>query len=284
MVMALLANKRSITDRLLILKNLDSVLDFAKSTIQFEVIIYLGTRKKPVTVREISRELGLRLKATYDALAKLINKGLVERTRNGYALTRKGVDFIKSLYGLFSLDTSSTDLRQERLRELRLVVRNLLLVKYVYDAMVVLSNSPNYELSIVELSKILKLSKDRLKSYLDVFTDARDSQMCIFKKVVKRVDGRASDEYTYYRLTDLGLREVSKFREYRKFKRNKLRRALLTLTKSRREIDVYKKVLILLGFVTPSITIISYLIGLRIFILTWSLLVGLMVATTLAIE
>ena len=60
------------------IKELDSVIDLSKSSIQLEILLLLGmSESSALTASEIARGLGIRRKAVTDALRKLLRKGLI---------------------------------------------------------------------------------------------------------------------------------------------------------------------------------------------------------------
>ncbi len=141
---------------LVLLKKLDSLLDFARATIQLEVLVLLGAIGKPVSPREISSELNVRLKSVYDALNKLSSKGLVKRVGSGlYQLTPSGEAYFRELRDLFSaggrFDTSSVI---ERLDPV-ILIRNLIAGKYIYDVMMAMALSESKEMCLKDIAKLL---------------------------------------------------------------------------------------------------------------------------------
>ncbi|MEM4966851.1 MAG: helix-turn-helix domain-containing protein, partial [Zestosphaera sp.] len=77
------SDKELMHKKIELIKELDTMLDFAKSTAQLEIILYLSSSRKNLTAREIAQALNMKLKTVYDALNKLTSKELVERTNDG---------------------------------------------------------------------------------------------------------------------------------------------------------------------------------------------------------
>jgi len=271
----------ALTDRLMILKTLDSMIDFSKSTIQLEVLLYLGTKDSPVSVSEVARELRLRVKSAYDAMAKLLTKGLVKREGTGYVISSRGREFITNLYKLFTGELSHYELSRRKLRELKSLINNLIIAKYVYESLLTMGVSRKNEISINKLSALLGISAERVKDYLDVFANAKERDLKLFRKIVKRGKGifrRNNNNCVYYRLTQVGLKELSKFHEYRRFKRNYFLRFILRITFSYKKSEAFKRLIMFIGIGTPIMTIISSFFG-----GTYLLAIWLYIATLLSV-
>jgi len=85
----------------------DALLTLQKAPSQFSILCHLLGTGRTVTVREASSELGLTPKATERAVAKLLEKGLIQRTpfRDGaYVCDGKQI--------LLSLLLATTDLSE----------------------------------------------------------------------------------------------------------------------------------------------------------------------------
>ncbi len=250
------------SSRLELLRELDSMLDFAKSTIQLELVIYLGQKNKGIRPREAAKDLRIKVKSVYDALTKLIGKGLVARSSTGlYELTPEGRAFVNKLYALFSdphtrqsyFSTSRMTAPRVSLGTLT-VTKNVLFYKYVYDSMMALGLSPKKELSLKELARVVGVSETTLAGYLDVVT-AKRGQTGLFKRIV-RSKGKGKSE-VFYRLTEFGLQELSRFSEYRRIKNNKLLLFMLSLTRSLSLNEAVGKLTTISGIVAAG-SVIAY--------------------------
>ncbi|MCD6428666.1 MAG: hypothetical protein J7L12_03515 [Desulfurococcales archaeon] len=104
----------------------------------------------------------------------------------------------------------------------------------------------------------LGLSKERAKSYLDLFANVSDPQVNPFKKYIVRRGRGSPGGSAKYKLSELGMRELSRIHEYRKIKRNPI---MLTLMRIFR---CYSKLLVIKMFypLTYSITVALTLLGL----------------------
>ncbi|MEM2018790.1 MAG: helix-turn-helix domain-containing protein [Zestosphaera sp.] len=210
-----------------LIKELDTMLDFAKSTAQLEIILYLSSSRKNLTAREIAQALNMKLKTVYDALNKLTSKELVERTNDGgYRLTPLGSEFIEKLLKIIT-DSEFRGLQQTSLstNNFNAMARNLVTFKYVHDVMLILALTDSDKVDVRKLAKILKTSEQTLSEHLELFCCKKEGCLGLLKK-------SAGSDTTYYSLTELGKQEVSKFVSYRRLKNNKLLRALMKVTRS----------------------------------------------------
>jgi len=210
-----------------LIKELDATLDFAKSTAQLEIMLYLSTSKKSPTVREIAQALNMKLKTAYDALNKLINKELVERTdEGGYKLSTLGNEYVEKLVSLI-VDGELRGSQQISLNvnNINAIMRNLVTFKHVHDVMLILALTNSDKIELKKLAKLFKTSEQTLSEHLELFCK-KDGSLGLLKKTV------GSDGTTYYSLTESGRQEVSKFMTYRRLRNNKLLLAIMRTTKS----------------------------------------------------
>ncbi len=272
--------------KLLLLKNLDSMLDFAKSTIQLEVLLFLGSKGRALTAREISEGLKIKYKSVYDALLKLINKGLVKRIGSTYELTNKGNEYVRSLRALFKGQPQYFDealyagMEASKLSELRITIKNMLIAKKLYDIILALGLAPNHELVLSTLARSLGLSKERAKSYLDLFANISDPQVNLFKKYVVRGGSKSSGETVKYRLSELGMRELSRIHEYRKIKRNPLLLTLMRIFRCYSELPVIKIFYPLTYSITVALTLLGLFTGQFVPLVVW-VIIALVLSLTL---
>lgn len=226
MYSAYVSSREAIHRKIELIKELDTMLDFAKSTAQLEIVLYLSNSKKDLTAKEIAQALNMKLKTMYDALNKLVSKELVERTNEGkYRLSYLGREFIEKLLKII-VGNESRELQQTSLsiNNFNAIVRNLVTFKYVHDVMLILALTDSGKIDVRRLAKILKTSEQTLSEHLDLFCKKEGGFGLLKKSVV--------GDTTYYSLTELGMQEVSKFMSYRKLRNNKLLRALMKITRS----------------------------------------------------
>ena len=241
------------TDKLELLRLLDSIIDFARSTIQLEILLYLGLKKEYASASEIAIDLGLRFKSVYDAIIKLTRKGLVEKKGNGYLITEEGHEFVRNLCMLFS-DNTSLRGDVKGLRSLRVMIERIVMAKYLYDIILALGYAKNHEASLDKLSKLIGISQVRLRSYVELFVNNRFKELRLFKRVTKykpiipfiRRKGKI-----YYRLTEAGIKKLRRLYEYRRYNRNIFLKLLFRVTFSLSKSEAYKK---LIGLIVVGIT------------------------------
>jgi DNA-binding MarR family transcriptional regulator len=90
--------------KIMLLKTLDSVIDFSKASNQLSIVLYLYNTKRPVSVPELARVIGDTRKSILDSLRKLEKKELISKTMvNGelhIALSQKGEEYVRKLIEL----------------------------------------------------------------------------------------------------------------------------------------------------------------------------------------
>ncbi len=227
MCSAYLSSRELMHKKIELIKELDATLDFAKSTAQLEIMLYLSTSKKSPTVREIAQALNMKLKTAYDALNKLINKELVERTDEGsYKLSTLGNEYVEKLVSLI-VDGELRGSQQISLNvnNINAIIRNLVTFKHVHDVMLILALANSDKIELKKLAKLFKTSEQTLSEHLELFCK-KDGSLGLLKRTV------GSDGTTYYSLTELGRQEVSKFMTYRRLRNNKLLLAIMRVTRS----------------------------------------------------
>jgi len=227
MCSAYLSSRELMHKKIELIKELDATLDFAKSTAQLEIMLYLSTSKKSPTVREIAQALNMKLKTAYDALNKLINKELVERTDEGsYKLSTLGNEYVEKLVSLI-VGGELRGLQQISLNvnNINAIIRNLVTFKHVHDVMLILALTNSDKIELKKLAKLFKTSEQTLSEHLELFCK-KDGSLGLLKRTV------GSDGTTYYSLTELGRQEVSKFMTYRRLRNNKLLLAIMRVTRS----------------------------------------------------
>jgi DNA-binding MarR family transcriptional regulator len=97
---------REVSTKLLLLKDLDSVVDFSRASNQFTIILWLAEQSELVPVGEVARFVGDTRKSVLDSLRKLEKKGLIHKLeKNGelyVGLSERGRAFVKKLLDLLS--------------------------------------------------------------------------------------------------------------------------------------------------------------------------------------
>ncbi len=230
------ANSMSATDlRLKIekIREFDSLIDFSRSHLQLDIVLFLAGTNAPKSVSEIAEALNQRRKPILDALRKLELKGLVKRTdsRNGlYELTEIGKNAIEDLMTILGVSEAKRVLRMSYGKvKARDMIKVVTPINYLHDVLVALGTSRNKELSLNELSKATGISGLRLMMYLEPYTD-RKSDVRLFKKVRKesfitKIKNKLFGTHhtdVYFQLTGLGLETFYRLTVYSKIKNNKL--------------------------------------------------------------
>ncbi len=94
-------NSDGVSTKLLLLKDLDSTIDFSKATNQFAIVLYLADQKRPVSVGELAKATGDSRKSVLDSLRKLEKKNLITKLEGGgelyVGLSEQGVEFVRKL-------------------------------------------------------------------------------------------------------------------------------------------------------------------------------------------
>jgi len=255
---------------------------------QLEILLYLGLKKEYASASEIANDLGLRFKSVYDALIKLARKGLVEKKGNGYLITKEGREFVRDLYTLISGNTSLRSNVKE-FRSLRIMIERFVMAKYLYDIILALGYAKNHEASLDKLSKLIGISKVRLKSYIELFVNNKSKRLCLFKKVIKYkpkipIIPFVKKKEIYYRLTERGLKELKRLHEYRRFNRNVYLKLLFRVTFSLSKSEVYKK---LIGLIVTGIIVSitsSIVLGSLWIVAAWLCIVQVLSALALISE
>jgi biotin operon repressor len=94
-------NSNNVSAKLLLLKDLDSTIDFSRATNQFSIVLYLAEQVKPVSVSELAKVTGDSRKSILDSLRKLEKKGLIIKLEEGgelyVGLSEQGREFVRKL-------------------------------------------------------------------------------------------------------------------------------------------------------------------------------------------
>lgn len=222
------------------IREFDSLIDFSRSHIQLDIILYLASSNSPKSASEIAKSLNQRKKPVLDALRKLELKGLVKKVgpRNSlYELTDLGRNAIDDLMAILGIGEAKRILRSSygkvRARDM---IRIVIPVNYLHDVLVALGTSRKKELSLKELSNATGISGLRLMMYLEPYTD-RKSDIRLFRKIRKesfitkiknKLLGTKQTD-VFYRLTNLGLETFYRLTAYSKIKRNRLLRIIIRI-------------------------------------------------------
>ena len=220
------------------IREFDSLIDFARSSLQLDIVFQLASSRKPLSAAEIARVLGQRKKPILDALRKLEIKGLVKKSNSRgdlYELTELGRNAIEDLFAILGVSDLKAALRsgygKVRARDM---IKIVIPVNYIHDTLVALGTSRRNELSLSTLSQIIGLSPQRLAMYLDPYAEPR-SEVRLFKKyrresftqkITNKLFGRTKTE-VHYRLTSLGMETFYRLSIYSRIKGNSVLRFLI---------------------------------------------------------
>lgn len=235
--------------RLQKLKEIDETIDLSRSTMQFEVLLFIGANER-TSIDELSQGLSFRRKALNDTLRKLVNKDLVSKTDDGYfVLTKKGTNYLKELAKIvggaegdfFQLMKAKDSVEDARREALRTLIKELATSLYIYNVLICLGTSKNYELPLSTLARIVGLSEVRLKSYLDLFVNTPSKDLRLFvsyekptrlSEIIAKLRGTKPKRKTYYRLSNQGISVFYRLPFYMKVKRNPFLRVLKVITRT----------------------------------------------------
>jgi DNA-binding MarR family transcriptional regulator len=221
--------------RLQMLRELDSAIDFARGFLQLRIVLALGSRG-PMTARDISTSLGERYKAVLDAVRKLITKNLIAKEPDGgidtYKLSDAGVEFYRKLVEILGVREHYRVPKEERRMLLSDVAMSITKYTHLADAILALGTSRSNALTLSDIADAMKLSPERAKTYIEMFSDRR-SGVKLFKKVEKELKMlkliaallkpfgiKMRTAVEMYRLTEEGLTVFYKQPYYLKYKKS----------------------------------------------------------------
>jgi len=225
------------------IREFDSLIDFARSSLQLDIVLYLASTNTPQSAADIAKALGQRKKPILDALRKLEIKGLVKRTgtrEDLYELTELGRNTIDDLMIVLGFGDMKQMLRNVHRRygkiQARDMIRIVVPVNYLHDVLVALGTSRTHELPLSSLSQIVGISEQRLSMYLEPYVNPR-SEVRLFKKIrketwktkIKNILFGTRHTEVFYRLTSLGQETFYRLTTYTKIKNNTLLRYLVRM-------------------------------------------------------
>ncbi len=215
-----------LTAKIHVLRDLDNKIDFARSTVQLHIIFALMMSQKPLTPTRIAEIIEERRKAVLDALRKLELKGIVARagTLGGetlYTLSKSGKEYADRLLSVLGVSGNlRVDSERNEISNRAIIIKRLTEAQYLYNAIVLLANSPEMKLELKKLSELMGLSPDRAKSYLDMFSRP---PIRVFRRVGRRGEG------VHYKLEEKGLAIYKRIPAYQLIKNSILERTRVKL-------------------------------------------------------
>jgi DNA-binding MarR family transcriptional regulator len=257
------SNSGNITAKLLLLRDLDSVIDFSRASSQFSIILYLAERSRPVSVAELSRVIGDTRKSILDSLRKLEKKGLINRVESVddlyVGLSEQGKEFIhKLLEVLTPIKTASSEILNVPTR--LNVSKELVTSINLYRLLVQIGLSRRKYMEASEVGRIM-VGAGRIQ---DVIIESFTTSPTRFFKVVKKGDKEIIT------LDKQGLEVLKKTPHYQAFEKNPVYRTLVVLTGTPWLTEIEEEINIALGATTSIFITGAILTGLG-----WLLLPGL---------
>ena len=184
---------RGFSERLEVLRRIDSLIDFSRATAQLRILVALNTAV--LSIDEIVERTSLRRKTVLDALRKLELKGLVERVDGRYRLSRRGRAVYDALRSILTGDVVGAPHVPSVKPVLYDSYEELLSVVYMLRALKVIGRRRRpYPLS--KLARKLGVSAEALDSHLKRFTTPR-------LPILRRI---AAERGVVYTATELGQR------------------------------------------------------------------------------
>ncbi len=231
-----MATSAKVFTSLKLLKELDSIVDFSRSTNQLIIILYLFSKNDATPLSIISRELGISRKNILDSMRKLERKNLVTRIEKEgeihFLLSETGRKYVNKLMSLLNGNVKDSEIIKHLNVAARINIGHELITAYrLYRALVTLGLSEKQYLHVRELAESMGLSIDRAKSYLDAFST---SPAKLFRRVT-------TTKGTYYKLAKNGLNILYKTPHYTWFKKNRIYRFLARLYKTPWPEEIFMK-------------------------------------------
>lgn len=224
--------------RISVLRELDSIIDFARGALQLRIVFELAKRDGGASARDIATALNERHKAVLDAFRKLVAKGLVIKEANGgmdiYRLSESGEEFYEKLARVMGLARISSQrlTRAERRVMVSDISTNTIKYHHLADAIIAIATSRGGELSIEDVASAMKLGIDRARTYIDMYV-SKSSGVRLFKKIEKESRARRllakilgvfgfkiRAVKTLYRITEEGLSIFYRHPYYLKYRRS----------------------------------------------------------------
>lgn len=233
------------------LKKLDESIDFARGTLQWQIVLFLAEHGTSST-SEIAKQLGVNKKAVTDSIRKLIVKGLVTRIKYDiYSLSSIGQNLVEELKGIEKTQQKQTDLRADAKKtEEEISILNNITHYYYFVQIIKASMLNGGTVPISSLSRELGISKKTLINYLEVFC----TKYKYFKKINKK---RLFGIKTEYIITDEGKKIGYKIPGIYKMKSNIFLKFLIKITGSTSLESSIFKVMLAFTSTAPLIFVLS---------------------------
>ncbi len=247
------------------LRELDSTIDIARGWLQFRILLALGFYGG-VDVNDLVKILRERRKAVLDALRKMKNKGLVENGNSRIVLSDKGMSLYKMITSIIGLEHhsngsgSSLAFKRDKWRNTKIIhdiPRDLSRSFYLYDAIIALGSSKNYELPLSTLSSISKISPEVLDDYLKTYASP---PFRLLRRSIRTRGLLFKQREVYYKLTENGLKVYHKLPDYVKYRNHLGARLLRIISRSGHPRMVLKRASFIMSVGSALTMILSALI------------------------
>lgn len=231
-----------------ILRELDSLVDFSRAKLQWDILIILAT-KGPSSTTEISQTINTSRKSIIDAIRKLVDKELVTKVKHDiYGLSDKGKELWNKIDSVLNIEViNGNNHKGQSKDEDILALENL--SQYFYLINLSKMITINHDgLSLDKAARELGVSRQTLKYYLELFEE---------KKLFRVIGKRTHFKKNIYKcvLMNEGKRLLFRLPEFTKMKNNLPLKLLLRLTNSYTLEMANVKVM---GFILISLPLLMY--------------------------
>ncbi|NPA98140.1 MAG: winged helix-turn-helix transcriptional regulator [Crenarchaeota archaeon] len=264
-----MATYNRIMSSLKILRELDSILDFSRSSNQLLIIFYMSSVNRETSISELAARLKLSRKSVLDSIRKLERKGLVEKIYRDddiyLTLSEKGRDYMRKLMAILSTrheaQLPSTDTALKVMTRIN-IGHELVTAYRIYRALIALGFSDKIHVSLRDLSRHMGLSMERAKSYLDAFSA---SPSRLFRRI-------SMPSGVYYRLEKEGKRILYYSPHYMASRKSRIYKFLSKLFKTPWLDEIIGRISLIM---IPLISVTSIITGLIGEVVIASLFLGL---------
>ncbi len=143
------------------IRELDSIIDFSRATLQLHIVLVLSQYKYGLTVDEIAFKTGFRRKTVLDTLRKLEIKGLVVRKNDLFFLSDIGIKYLEQLKDLLKIKGAEEKYDE---KDLRKIAYKLVFYGALRDIIVLLGKSDG--LTLEKISRMLGISPKKVRNYI----------------------------------------------------------------------------------------------------------------------
>ncbi|MEM4139470.1 MAG: hypothetical protein QW250_08060, partial [Sulfolobaceae archaeon] len=199
----------------------------------------------PLPTSVISQITGINKKSIIDSIGKLSKKGLIEKRNNHYALTKEGIELVKTIEDLLNstLNFQSREVMKQN-NEFD-PTHYYYLLEFLKASLL---NGGIIPIKVLSLES--GISTRTIKNYLEIFTNKYNFFRKISKK--RRFFGNIIHEYV---LTEDAMKFINKIPELLRLKNSKSLKLISKITKSSKLETALLKILALQGLC--EITILS---------------------------